>query len=144
MCLAIPGQVVELTVEAGRLACHPRSGCVTCSDEVLPVRVVEILGGASLAVCEDDTGARSEVMTDLVGPLGAAHGNHTLGAARSVHQLDVLGQQVVDAVAADRVRVPCAHLHDSVVSRRIDGRCDLLRHYGAQASPRSSSPAWAT
>ena len=40
--------------------------CVTCSDEGVPMRVVE--PGAE-AVCIDDAGARSVVMTDLVGPV---------------------------------------------------------------------------
>jgi hydrogenase maturation factor len=38
--------------------------CVTCSDEALPLRVVEARPGA-LALCEADV----EVMTDLVGPV---------------------------------------------------------------------------
>ena len=38
--------------------------CVTCSDEGVPLRVVEIREG-SLALCEDG----SEVMTDLVAPV---------------------------------------------------------------------------
>jgi hydrogenase maturation factor len=53
----------------GAPACHPHAGCVTCSDEAVPVRVVEVLEGASLAVCEDAAGARSNVMTDLVDPV---------------------------------------------------------------------------
>jgi hydrogenase expression/formation protein HypC len=39
--------------------------CITCSDEAVPMRVVELAG--DLAVCADDSGARSDVMTDLVG-----------------------------------------------------------------------------
>jgi hydrogenase maturation factor len=49
--------------------CRPGTGCVTCSDEAVPMRVEEILEGAFLAVCSDDSGARSEVMTDLVQPV---------------------------------------------------------------------------
>jgi hydrogenase expression/formation protein HypC len=41
--------------------------CITCSDEAVPMRVVELAG--DLAVCADDSGARSEVMTQLVGPV---------------------------------------------------------------------------
>ena len=40
--------------------------CVTCSDEALPLRVIEPRSGA-LALCEPDV----EVMTDLVGPVEA-------------------------------------------------------------------------
>jgi hydrogenase maturation factor len=39
--------------------------CVTCSDEAVPVRVVEVLA-RGLAVCVDGDGAQSEVMLDLV------------------------------------------------------------------------------
>jgi hydrogenase expression/formation protein HypC len=40
--------------------------CVTCSDEGVPMRVVEVRDGA-LALCEDG----SEVMTDLVADVKA-------------------------------------------------------------------------
>ena len=40
--------------------------CVTCSDEGVPMRVVDA-GADALAVCADDGGSPSEVMTDLVG-----------------------------------------------------------------------------
>jgi hydrogenase maturation factor len=40
--------------------------CVTCSDEALPLRVLEPLVGG-LALCEPDV----EVMTDLVGAVEA-------------------------------------------------------------------------
>ena len=48
-------------------ACHPRSGCVTCSDEGVPMRVVEAFPARALALCQASDGSRSEVMTDLVG-----------------------------------------------------------------------------
>jgi hydrogenase maturation factor len=40
--------------------------CITCSDEGVPMRVVET-DADGLARCERDDGARSDVMTDLVG-----------------------------------------------------------------------------
>ena len=40
--------------------------CVTCSDEGLPMRVVEVRGEA-LARCVDESGESEDVMTDLVG-----------------------------------------------------------------------------
>jgi hydrogenase maturation factor len=40
--------------------------CVTCSDEGVPMRIVEVRDGA-LAVCEGDV----QVMTELVGPVDA-------------------------------------------------------------------------
>jgi hydrogenase assembly chaperone HypC/HupF len=45
--------------------CHG-DHCVTCSDEGVPMRVVELSGG--LALCDDGASVR-EVMTELVGPV---------------------------------------------------------------------------
>ena len=57
---------------------------------------------------------------DRDGVVDAAHRDHADRAARAVHQLDGLGQDVLDAVPVDRVRVPAAHLHELevVVARR--------------------------
>ena len=41
------------------------SHCITCSDEGLPMRLLH-LGEDGVAVCEDETGVRTSVMTDLV------------------------------------------------------------------------------
>ena len=49
--------------------CHPLSGCTTCSDEALPMRVEEVREGAGLAVCVAENGAWSHVMIDLVQPV---------------------------------------------------------------------------
>ena len=53
----------------GPFVCHPLTGCTTCSDEALPMRVAEVRQGASLAVCVAENGARSDVMIDLVQPV---------------------------------------------------------------------------
>lgn len=50
-------------------ACHPLSGCITCSDEGVPMRVLEADPTRALAMCADEAGSRAEVMTDLVGPV---------------------------------------------------------------------------
>ena len=50
-------------------ACHPLSGCITCSDDALPMRIEAVREGGRLALCIDEGGARSEVMTDLVQPV---------------------------------------------------------------------------
>ena len=44
-----------------------------------------------------------------------AHRDDAHRTAGAVHELDVLGQVILDAVAIDRVGVPAAHLHDLVV-----------------------------
>src|SRR5262249_46575912 len=49
-----------------------------------------------------------------------AHGNDAHRAAWTVDELDVGGQQVVDAVLVDRVRVPGAHFHELVVATGLD------------------------
>ena len=61
-----------------------------------------------------------------------AHRDHAHRAARPVHQLDVLRQQVVDAVLVDRVRVPAADLHHLVVAARLDRGEDLAGERAAQ------------
>jgi len=48
------------------VSCTADQHCITCSDEGIPMRVVEAVE-AGLAVCSTEDGASSEVMTDLVG-----------------------------------------------------------------------------
>ena len=45
-------------------SCDMRSGCITCSDEGVPMRVVELRG--SQAVCVDQQGVAREVAVDLL------------------------------------------------------------------------------
>ena len=46
--------------------CDDTAGhCITCSDEAVPMRVLQEQPG-SLALCLDDKGAQHQVMTDLV------------------------------------------------------------------------------
>jgi hydrogenase maturation factor len=40
--------------------------CITCSDEGLPMRVVESAGADGIAICADEDGAVHEVAVDLV------------------------------------------------------------------------------
>ena len=47
--------------------CEPGDRCVTCSDEGVPMRVVELRDDA--AVCLDERGERHEVAVDLIGPV---------------------------------------------------------------------------
>ena len=77
---------------------------------------------------EDDLGLPGD--RDAV--VHAPHRDHADRAARSVHELDVRRQQVVDAVLVDRVRVAAADLHDLVVAGRIHGRGDLGRDGAAE------------
>lgn len=52
------------------MSCTDDGHCITCSDEALPMRVMR-LASAAVAVCSDESGATSEVMLDLVGPVAA-------------------------------------------------------------------------
>jgi hydrogenase assembly chaperone HypC/HupF len=46
-------------------SCENSSGCITCGDEGIPMRVVDLRDGEAL--CVDDQGATHEVAVDLVG-----------------------------------------------------------------------------
>jgi hydrogenase maturation factor len=52
-------------------ACSPEHACITCSDEGIPMRVVEPDAGDGLALCQDPDGARHAVEVALVGPVRA-------------------------------------------------------------------------
>jgi hydrogenase assembly chaperone HypC/HupF len=48
------------------VSCGADDHCITCSDEGIPMRVVETMD-EGLALCSTGDGAQSEVMLDLVG-----------------------------------------------------------------------------
>jgi hydrogenase maturation factor len=50
-------------------ACDPERGCITCSDEGIVMRVVQLGADDGLAVCADEQGRQSEVMITLVEPV---------------------------------------------------------------------------
>lgn len=50
-------------------ACDTRSGCITCGDEGIPMRVLEARG--DIAVCVDEQEVRHEVAIDLVDSVSA-------------------------------------------------------------------------
>jgi hydrogenase maturation factor len=50
-------------------ACGPEGGCIKCSDEGVPMRVLQAGPEQGLALCADDAGRRSEVMIALVEPV---------------------------------------------------------------------------
>jgi len=43
--------------------------CITCSDEGLPMRVMELPRADGIAICADEAGANHEVAVDLLEPL---------------------------------------------------------------------------
>jgi hydrogenase assembly chaperone HypC/HupF len=49
--------------------CAPEDGCITCSDEGLPLRVRELDEATGLAVCEDEDGYDADVDVSLVAPV---------------------------------------------------------------------------
>jgi hydrogenase maturation factor len=56
--------------------CLPEIGCITCGDDGVAMRVVEVDGARGLALCADGKGVRSEVDLGIVG--GVAHGDEVL------------------------------------------------------------------
>ena len=81
----------------------------------------------------------AEAREDHVGLVGerdavvdAAHRDHADRAAGPVHELDVRGQQIVDAVLVDRVRVAAADLHELVMAAGLHEAQDLAREDLAQ------------
>lgn len=52
-----------------RLTCAAHSGCITCSDEAVPMRVRRVDENRGLALCEDPQGQRSAVEIALVEPV---------------------------------------------------------------------------
>src|SRR3712207_9426598 len=57
-----------------------------------------------------------------------AHRQHAHRTARPVHQLDLVRQEVLYAVAVDGVGVAPADLHELVVAVGVGDRGDLRRH----------------
>ena len=51
------------------LRCEPEHGCITCSDEALPLRVVKVDRERELALCANTAGDRTTVEIALVAPI---------------------------------------------------------------------------
>ena len=68
-----------------------------------------------------------------------AHRDHADRAAGAVHQLDVVRQVVLHAIAVDGVGVPAAHLHELVVPAGLAQRGDLARRAPAASSASRNS-----
>ncbi len=49
--------------------CVAAHGCITCGDEAIPMRVVEIDARRGLALCRDSQGDRASVEIALVEPV---------------------------------------------------------------------------
>ncbi len=56
------------------MRCEPEHGCITCGDEAIPLRVVEVDEPSGLALCEGRDGRRESVEIALVGPVGPGDG----------------------------------------------------------------------
>lgn len=54
---------------AAPASCDATSACITCSDVAVPMRVIAPGATPGIAVCEDASGARSDVLTGLVEPV---------------------------------------------------------------------------
>jgi hydrogenase maturation factor len=49
--------------------CDHESHCITCGDEAVPMRVLEVDHQRELALCENDGGEHATVETALVAPV---------------------------------------------------------------------------
>ena len=49
--------------------CRHEAGCITCSDEGIPMRVVDADTDDGIATCESADGSRSDVLIGLVTPV---------------------------------------------------------------------------
>jgi len=56
-------------MSAGARACDDPHHCITCGDDGVPMRVLELDDARGLALCADDAGTRRSVETTLVGAL---------------------------------------------------------------------------
>jgi len=57
--------------DAGAPRCDREHGCITCSDEGAPLRVLRMSDEPGLAICAGDDGEPVEVMTGIVGTVMA-------------------------------------------------------------------------
>jgi hydrogenase maturation factor len=57
--------------EAGAPRCDREHGCITCSDEGVPLRVLRVSDEPGLAICAGDDGEPVDVMTGIVGDVKA-------------------------------------------------------------------------
>jgi hydrogenase maturation factor len=60
---------MALDTDLGAAHCDPHHGCITCGDEAVPMRVVQVDDDRGLALCEDGEGRRSSVEIALVEPV---------------------------------------------------------------------------
>jgi hydrogenase maturation factor len=51
--------------------CDHSPGCITCGDEAVEMRVLNVDAARGLALCANDDGERSSVEIALVDPVGA-------------------------------------------------------------------------
>lgn len=65
------GQVVPAAAFEDDLpACHPHdSGCITCGDHAVAMRVLQLEADTGLALCVDEDGRRETVDLGLVAPV---------------------------------------------------------------------------
>ena len=73
--------------------CDHTSGCITCGDEALPLRVMRIDADRGLALCADGAGQTSSVETALVEPV-------SVGEILLVHAGTAIGRDAGREVAA--------------------------------------------
>jgi hydrogenase assembly chaperone HypC/HupF len=67
------------------IACDHEVGCITCGDQAVPMRVLQVVTARQLALCEDEGGRRESVEIALVEPVH--HGDRLLVHAGTALQV---------------------------------------------------------
>jgi hydrogenase maturation factor len=47
----------------------PENHCVTCRDQAVPMRVIQVEKGRAIALCAAEDGSRGNVEVELIGPV---------------------------------------------------------------------------
>jgi hydrogenase maturation factor len=77
--------------------CVAAHGCITCGDEAVPMRVIEVDRERDLALCSDSDGQRSSVEIALVDPVVS-------GEMLLVHAGTALARVAENVSASDAAR----------------------------------------
>lgn len=72
-------------------SCLPEHGCITCGDEAVPLRVLEV-DDNGLALCENEQGEREQIEVALIDPVVRgervlAHAGTAIAKLRSAEEV---------------------------------------------------------
>lgn len=83
--------------------CDSAGHCITCSDEAVPMRILEVVDGSGIALCEGEGGQRMEVLIGLLDDV--ARGDlvlvHAGAALARVAAEGGLGEESIEDISPD-------------------------------------------